>query len=123
MKELPLYQQSVLFLQKSRTQHFNLLLCFNLSLWIPPDEAAASGPDELVVDRSYVKKKLEHGLTRIWQVSPSFTVYFICLFFRLSHMFFLCDSGLLSQKFFSPLSSGCPAESEGLHPGDGHVQL
>uniref|UniRef100_A0A3Q3KGB9 VPS50 EARP/GARPII complex subunit n=1 Tax=Monopterus albus TaxID=43700 RepID=A0A3Q3KGB9_MONAL len=28
---------------------------------------AAAGSDELVVDRSYVKKKLEHGLTRIWQ--------------------------------------------------------
>uniref|UniRef100_A0A3B3V2A0 VPS50 subunit of EARP/GARPII complex n=1 Tax=Poecilia latipinna TaxID=48699 RepID=A0A3B3V2A0_9TELE len=26
-----------------------------------------SNPDELTVDRSYVKKKLEHGLTRIWQ--------------------------------------------------------
>ncbi|XP_017280178.1 syndetin isoform X2 [Kryptolebias marmoratus] len=31
-----------------------------------PDDAAA-GSDELSVDRSYVKKKLEHGLTRIWQ--------------------------------------------------------
>uniref|UniRef100_A0A673A5G6 VPS50 EARP/GARPII complex subunit n=1 Tax=Sphaeramia orbicularis TaxID=375764 RepID=A0A673A5G6_9TELE len=30
-----------------------------------PPPAAVS--DELVVDRSYVKKKLEHGLTRIWQ--------------------------------------------------------
>uniref|UniRef100_A0A1A8D2D9 Coiled-coil domain containing 132 n=1 Tax=Nothobranchius kadleci TaxID=1051664 RepID=A0A1A8D2D9_NOTKA len=30
-----------------------------------PDEATAS--DEVMVDRSYVKKKLEHGLTRIWQ--------------------------------------------------------
>nr|XP_057903730.1 syndetin isoform X1 [Doryrhamphus excisus] len=30
-----------------------------------PDDAAES--DESVVDRSYVKKKLEHGLTRIWQ--------------------------------------------------------
>lgn len=57
-----------------RKQHFKLPLHFNLSLWIPPDEAAAAGPDESVVDRSYVKKKLEHGLTRIWQVSPSFTV-------------------------------------------------
>uniref|UniRef100_A0A3P9N3P9 VPS50 subunit of EARP/GARPII complex n=1 Tax=Poecilia reticulata TaxID=8081 RepID=A0A3P9N3P9_POERE len=28
---------------------------------------AAGEPDELTVDRSYVKKKLEHGLTRIWQ--------------------------------------------------------
>uniref|UniRef100_A0A673A3S3 VPS50 EARP/GARPII complex subunit n=1 Tax=Sphaeramia orbicularis TaxID=375764 RepID=A0A673A3S3_9TELE len=33
----------------------------------PPDDAAAAVSDELVVDRSYVKKKLEHGLTRIWQ--------------------------------------------------------
>ncbi|XP_075900528.1 syndetin isoform X2 [Nelusetta ayraudi] len=33
------------------------------------DEAAvaAAQSDESVVDRSYVKKKLEHGLTRIWQ--------------------------------------------------------
>lgn len=38
-------------------------LCLSLT-----DDAAAAGPDELVVDRSYVKKKLEHGLTRIWQV-------------------------------------------------------
>uniref|UniRef100_A0A3Q4BWP6 Uncharacterized protein n=1 Tax=Mola mola TaxID=94237 RepID=A0A3Q4BWP6_MOLML len=29
--------------------------------------SATAGSDELVVDRSYVKKKLEHGLTRIWQ--------------------------------------------------------
>ncbi|KAG7501373.1 hypothetical protein JOB18_047835 [Solea senegalensis] len=33
----------------------------------PDDAAAAADSDELVVDRSYVKKKLEHGLTRIWQ--------------------------------------------------------
>ncbi|XP_036948689.1 syndetin isoform X2 [Acanthopagrus latus] len=33
----------------------------------PTDEAAAAESDESVVDRSYVKKKLEHGLTRIWQ--------------------------------------------------------
>uniref|UniRef100_A0A1A7YT23 Coiled-coil domain containing 132 n=2 Tax=Iconisemion striatum TaxID=60296 RepID=A0A1A7YT23_9TELE len=33
-----------------------------------PDEAAAAAEsDEVMVDRSYVKKKLEHGLTRIWQ--------------------------------------------------------
>ncbi|XP_026155676.1 syndetin isoform X3 [Mastacembelus armatus] len=31
-----------------------------------PDDAGAES-DELLVDRSYVKKKLEHGLTRIWQ--------------------------------------------------------
>ncbi|KAM6899426.1 syndetin isoform 2-T2 [Xenentodon cancila] len=31
-----------------------------------PDDPAAES-DELTVDRSYVKKKLEHGLTRIWQ--------------------------------------------------------
>ncbi|XP_068603121.1 syndetin isoform X2 [Brachionichthys hirsutus] len=31
------------------------------------DGAAATESDESVVDRSYVKKKLEHGLTRIWQ--------------------------------------------------------
>uniref|UniRef100_A0A8C7ZWN8 VPS50 EARP/GARPII complex subunit n=1 Tax=Oryzias sinensis TaxID=183150 RepID=A0A8C7ZWN8_9TELE len=33
----------------------------------PPDELVASKSDELTVDRSYVKKKLEHGLSRIWQ--------------------------------------------------------
>ncbi|XP_072226129.1 syndetin [Leuresthes tenuis] len=32
-----------------------------------PDDAATAESDELMVDRSYVKKKLEHGLTRIWQ--------------------------------------------------------
>ncbi|XP_065327103.1 syndetin isoform X1 [Pelmatolapia mariae] len=32
-----------------------------------PEDAAAAESDELAVDRSYVKKKLEHGLTRIWQ--------------------------------------------------------
>ena len=32
------------------------------------DGGASAGADESVVDRSYVKKKLEHGLTRIWQV-------------------------------------------------------
>ncbi|XP_029369999.1 syndetin isoform X3 [Echeneis naucrates] len=31
------------------------------------NDAAAAESDELVVDRGYVKKKLEHGLTRIWQ--------------------------------------------------------
>ncbi|XP_037549545.1 syndetin [Nematolebias whitei] len=33
----------------------------------PTPEDAAAQSDELSVDRSYVKKKLEHGLTRIWQ--------------------------------------------------------
>ncbi|KAM9737540.1 syndetin isoform 2-T2 [Menidia menidia] len=32
-----------------------------------PDDAVTTESDELTVDRSYVKKKLEHGLTRIWQ--------------------------------------------------------
>lgn len=38
---------------------------------VPAEEAvvATVQSDESVVDRSYVKKKLEHGLTRIWQVS------------------------------------------------------
>uniref|UniRef100_A0AAQ4NS16 VPS50 EARP/GARPII complex subunit n=1 Tax=Gasterosteus aculeatus aculeatus TaxID=481459 RepID=A0AAQ4NS16_GASAC len=34
---------------------------------VPLDGAAAAESDDSVVDRSYVKKKLEHGLTRIWQ--------------------------------------------------------
>ncbi|XP_076006032.1 syndetin isoform X2 [Genypterus blacodes] len=33
----------------------------------PPDDAAGAEADESAVDHSYVKKKLEHGLTRIWQ--------------------------------------------------------
>uniref|UniRef100_A0A146Z5K6 Coiled-coil domain-containing protein 132 n=1 Tax=Fundulus heteroclitus TaxID=8078 RepID=A0A146Z5K6_FUNHE len=33
----------------------------------PSQDDAAAEADELTVDRSYVKKKLEHGLTRIWQ--------------------------------------------------------
>uniref|UniRef100_A0A671TK90 VPS50 subunit of EARP/GARPII complex n=1 Tax=Sparus aurata TaxID=8175 RepID=A0A671TK90_SPAAU len=32
-----------------------------------PTEDSCPASDESVVDRSYVKKKLEHGLTRIWQ--------------------------------------------------------
>uniref|UniRef100_A0A8C6Q596 VPS50 subunit of EARP/GARPII complex n=1 Tax=Nothobranchius furzeri TaxID=105023 RepID=A0A8C6Q596_NOTFU len=31
------------------------------------DKQDAAASDEVMVDRSYVKKKLEHGLTRIWQ--------------------------------------------------------
>ncbi|XP_016385883.1 syndetin isoform X1 [Sinocyclocheilus rhinocerous] len=31
------------------------------------DDSSAEGSDESTVGRSYVKKKLEHGLTRIWQ--------------------------------------------------------
>lgn len=43
---------------------------FEFNSSAPADEAAvaAAQSDESVVDRSYVKKKLEHGLTRIWQV-------------------------------------------------------
>ena len=37
-------------------------------MFTSPDGGASAGADESVVDRSYVKKKLEHGLTRIWQV-------------------------------------------------------
>uniref|UniRef100_A0AAZ3PU93 Syndetin n=1 Tax=Oncorhynchus tshawytscha TaxID=74940 RepID=A0AAZ3PU93_ONCTS len=33
----------------------------------PPTTAGAADTEEAVVDHSYVKKKLEHGLTRIWQ--------------------------------------------------------
>ena len=47
---------------------FNLSVCF---VWTPLDGAAAAESDESVVDRSYVKKKLEHGLTRIWQVGKN----------------------------------------------------
>ncbi|XP_057683765.1 syndetin isoform X2 [Corythoichthys intestinalis] len=32
-----------------------------------PEDATQAESDELVIDRGYVKKKLEHGLTRIWQ--------------------------------------------------------
>lgn len=60
-------------------QTTNSLLVFNPSVyfvWIPPDDAAAAESDESVVDRSYVKKKLEHGLTRIWQVRKNSLLYF-----------------------------------------------
>uniref|UniRef100_A0A8C6W054 VPS50 subunit of EARP/GARPII complex n=1 Tax=Nothobranchius furzeri TaxID=105023 RepID=A0A8C6W054_NOTFU len=33
----------------------------------PEGNSIAAASDEVMVDRSYVKKKLEHGLTRIWQ--------------------------------------------------------
>uniref|UniRef100_A0A8C7ZSC8 VPS50 EARP/GARPII complex subunit n=1 Tax=Oryzias sinensis TaxID=183150 RepID=A0A8C7ZSC8_9TELE len=33
----------------------------------PPPDSSNVVSDELTVDRSYVKKKLEHGLSRIWQ--------------------------------------------------------
>ncbi|XP_034017409.1 syndetin [Thalassophryne amazonica] len=32
-----------------------------------PDDSTAAECDEVLVDRNYVQKKLEHGLTRIWQ--------------------------------------------------------
>lgn len=48
-----------------KKDNFPFCLC---ALFEYQDDAAAAKSDELVVDRSYVKKKLEHGLTRIWQV-------------------------------------------------------
>lgn len=33
-----------------------------------PDGSNIIGTEETTFDRSYVKKKLEHGLSRIWQV-------------------------------------------------------
>lgn len=33
-----------------------------------PDGSNTMGGEETNFDRSYVKKKLEHGLSRIWQV-------------------------------------------------------
>lgn len=83
-------------------------------LWVPLDGAAAAESDDSVVDRSYVKKKLEHGLTRIWQVgtngfslSPSLFLvvfstfafqmlpsphppFFIYLFVQIPHMPLVC---------------------------------
>jgi len=47
---------------------FSFFLLWPLFFWLPVDDAATAESDELMVDRSYVKKKLEHGLTRIWQV-------------------------------------------------------
>lgn len=65
------------------------LLDFNASVFV--GEAAAAESDESVVDRSYVKKKLEHGLTRIWQVRKNS----------------VCLSGPSEPEMF--LTSTCPA--------------
>lgn len=46
---------------------FNNHVCLILSV----DDSSAEGSDESTVGRSYVKKKLEHGLTRIWQVGSA----------------------------------------------------
>lgn len=67
------------------------LLMSNNTLWVlslifPVDDAAGE-PDELTVDRSYVKKKLEHGLTRIWQVCSQ-TLPFVLLSFPNSLAFY-----------------------------------
>lgn len=74
------------------------------------DDAAAAETDDLVVDRSYVKKKLEHGLTRIWQVRVAW-----------AHVGTLPDPPRSITA--SLLSAGRPVESEGLHPGNGHVEF
>uniref|UniRef100_A0A3P9AGV4 VPS50 EARP/GARPII complex subunit n=1 Tax=Esox lucius TaxID=8010 RepID=A0A3P9AGV4_ESOLU len=57
---------------QSMTDGLNEMCELCLSLWhcdvsVCPDEAGASETDDSLVDRSYVKKKLEHGLSRIWQ--------------------------------------------------------
>lgn len=82
---------------------------------------AAAQSDESVVDRSYVKKKLEHGLTRIWQVS-------FCLFSfeKNIYLFFPSPASSFAEVlsfFCGLLLVGRPAEGQGLHPGDRHVQL
>lgn len=55
---------------------------------MPTDDAAA-GSDELVVDHSYVQKKLEHGLTRIWQVCREKSMSLFLFLFKKRKCFFL----------------------------------
>lgn len=118
-----------------------------MPFWLPAEDAAAAESDELAVDRSYVKKKLEHGLTRIWQVcwkvcttvlkkkkKKVFLKHFSSIKFVFQFLFCILISdplgAALSQVLLPQitvsllfLSTGCPVESEGLHPGDRHVEL
>uniref|UniRef100_A0A8C6TYT6 VPS50 EARP/GARPII complex subunit n=1 Tax=Neogobius melanostomus TaxID=47308 RepID=A0A8C6TYT6_9GOBI len=67
----------------------------------PPGNVQCS--DESLVDRSYVKKKLEHGLTRIWQVG------FICS--AVAHQFFRCVL-ILSRLLRTCGEEFCDSKSE-----------
>lgn len=90
------------------------MLCYNT------DDAAATKSDDLVVDRSYVKKKLEHGLTRIWQVRIVIKTL-KWSGFSFDHLCMMASSpGTITA---CPLSAGRPVESEGLYPGNGHVEF
>lgn len=53
------------------------------------DDSSAEGSDESTVGRSYVKKKLEHGLTRIWQVGSVLIYLFLSLFVLRSPISFM----------------------------------
>ncbi len=84
------------------------------------DDSSAEGSDESTVGRSYVKKKLEHGLTRIWQVGSVLIYLFLSLFvLRSSITFMTC---LPPLTLFS-LPPGRPIESETLFAGNRRVQL
>lgn len=41
---------------------------------VPADATSEESSEESAVGHSYVKKKLEHGLSRIWQVSDTLTL-------------------------------------------------
>uniref|UniRef100_A0A8C6U268 VPS50 EARP/GARPII complex subunit n=1 Tax=Neogobius melanostomus TaxID=47308 RepID=A0A8C6U268_9GOBI len=69
---------------------------------VSPADGAAEESDESV-DRSYVKKKLEHGLTRIWQVG------FICS--AVAHQFFRCVL-ILSRLLRTCGEEFCDSKSE-----------
>lgn len=84
------------------------------------DDSSAEGSDESTVDRSYVKKKLEHGLTRIWQVGSVLIHFFLSLFMFHSSISFMTP---LPPHVLLSLPPGRPIESESLFAGNRHVQL
>lgn len=82
---------------------------------LPAEGSPEDGSDEAVVGRTYVKKKLEHGLNRIWQVKTHRAILFVCLtvffFGPLSHpdslfvlVSYCSDSIRLSISFHNPMS-------------------
>lgn len=95
---------------------FNNHVCLILSV----DDSSAEGSDESTVGRSYVKKKLEHGLTRIWQVGSALVRVFGPPFVLRSFISFM-SSPPTSHPL--PLPPGRPIESESLFAGNRHVQL
>lgn len=87
------------------------------------DDSSAEGSDESTVDRSYVKKKLEHGLTRIWQVRSVLIYLLLSFFLSLFSIPPLASWLALPPHVLLFLPPGRPIESESLFAGNRHVQL